>query len=58
MKDVENKAETANLKGKDIPNLSPFNWEDPFLIEDPYIIEGMEIRLMSCLDLSPSDDEY
>ena len=34
MKDVENKAETANLKGKDIPNLSPFNWEDPFLIED------------------------
>lgn len=34
MKDVENKAETAILKGKDIPNLSPFNWEDPFLIED------------------------
>ena len=34
MKDIENKAEKVALKGKDIPNLSPFNWEDPFLIED------------------------
>ena len=34
MKDVENKAEKVVLKAKDIPNLSPFNWEDPFLIED------------------------
>ena len=34
MKDIENKAEKVVLKGKDIPNLSPFNWEDPFLIED------------------------
>ena len=34
MKDVENKAEKVVLKPKDIPNLSPFNWGDPFLIED------------------------
>ena len=34
MKDVENKAEKVVLKAKDIPNLSPFNWGDPFLIED------------------------
>ena len=34
MKDIENKAEKVVLKAKDIPNLSPFNWEDPFLIED------------------------
>ena len=33
MKDVENKAEKAVLKGKEIPNLSPFNWEDPFLLK-------------------------
>ena len=32
MKDIDIKAKGAQLKPKDIPNLSQFNWEDPFLI--------------------------
>ncbi len=34
MKDIDNKVECAQLKPKDVPNLSQFNWKDPFLIED------------------------
>ena len=34
MKDIDIKAKGAQLKPKDVPNLSKFNWEDPFLIED------------------------
>ena len=44
MKDIENKAEKVALKGKDIPNLSPFNWEDPFLIEDQLYDEEKILR--------------
>ena len=44
MKDVENKAEKVALKAKDIPNLSPFNWEDPFLIEDQLYDEEKILR--------------
>ena len=47
MKDIENKAEKVALKGKDIPNLSPFSWEDPFLIEDQlfYVLSETDILL-------------
>ena len=44
MKDIENKAEKVALKGKDIPNLSPFNWEDPFLIEEQLYDEEKILR--------------
>ena len=44
MKDIENKAEKVALKGKDIPNLSPFSWEDPFLIEDQLYDEEKILR--------------